>query len=925
MHSSSRGGLLGLAALSTAFLISCGGNTGTGSSTPGGTVAVVSGTPATATISLLAGGLGGATFADGTGTNTRFNHPGGIVVDSHGNTFVADTLNDVIREISPAGVVSTFAGITGIASAIDGKGSAAAFNSPKGLAIDSQDTIYVADYGNQIIRKVTSDGTVTTIAGFAGLGSLLDGNGTSTLFHNPTGIAVDATRNVYVADTANSVIRRITPAGDVTTYAGTGTAGSANGAAAIATFRAPQGVAVDSQGNVYVADTGNYCIRKISTVGEVSTLAGTINSPGSIDGSGSSALFLNPSAIIIDSTDHLVVADGNTLREIDTTGTVTTLAGKATATGTIDGTGSSARFKAIAALAFDNAGTVHVADTGNSLIRSMDSSTAVTTVAGSVSPHGTSQQTGTTDNSTSLARFNVPTGLSVDSAGNVYVADTSNNTIRKITRAGVVSTLAGTAGVAGAANGSASLATFRIPTGTAVNSTTGVVYVADAFNNMIRSISPQGGGVVVGVPAGSSGVTGSADGTGAAATFSAPIGVALDPSGNVYVADAGSSIIRKMTPAGAVSTLAGLAGSTGAADGQGQAARFHSPSGLTVDQTGNVYVADSISNTIRKITPDGTVTTLAGSALNKGAADGLGSAASFNDPVGVALDSAGNVYVADSNNFVVRKITLDGTAADGTVSTVVGTPGVEGVVTGTGGTLGKLYGIAVDSNDMLYVSTENSVLKITLSSLPDVALTATPQTLSLGQSTTLNWWSSANTVSCGASDSWAGSQATSGASLITPATTGTLTYSLTCSNADGGTSKKSVSVTVSAAAPGPTLTLSASPAAITLGQKTVLTWSSANAIACGASGNWAGNEDTSGSVELTPTATGIMTYTLSCSNAAQTAFVTKSTTVTVTAAAASSSTSTSSSSSSGGGAAGLDLLAGLGLLGLLRRSRRAAP
>src|SRR5947209_203745 len=203
-------------------------------------------------------------------------------------------------------------------------------------------------------------------------------------------------------------------------------------------------------------------------------------------------------------------------------------------------------------------------------------------------------------------------------------------------------TLAGQASI-GSADGTGGVARFYVPSGVATDSS-GNVYVADLLNSTIRKITPAG---VVTTLAGLAGVTGSADGTGGAARFYRPTGVATDSSGNVYVADQYNHTIRKITPAGVVTTLAGLAGSYGSADGTGSAARFNGPNGVATDSSGNVYVADTYNNTIRKITPAGVVTTLAGLAVSVGSADGTGSAARFNDPSGVATDSSGNVRVAD--------------------------------------------------------------------------------------------------------------------------------------------------------------------------------------------------------------------------------------------------------------------------------------
>jgi hypothetical protein len=248
------------------------------------------------------------------------------------------------------------------------------------------------------------------------------------------------------------------------------------------------------------------------------------------------------------------------------------------------------------------------------------------------------------------------------------VADSYNETIRKITLAGVVTTLAGSAGVSGSADGTGSAARFSSPGGVATDSG-GNIYVTDAAAT-IRKITPSG---VVTTLAGSASGRGSEVGTGSAASFNRPAGVAADSGGNVYVADTDNSTIRKITPAGVVTTVAGSAGLRGSADGTGSAARFNSPWGVATDSSGNVYVADSRNDTIRKITPAGVVTTLAGSAGFFGSEDGTGSAARFNSPWGVATDSSGNVYVADSGNHTIRKMT-----PAGVVTTLAGLPGLKG-------------------------------------------------------------------------------------------------------------------------------------------------------------------------------------------------------------------------------------------------------
>jgi sugar lactone lactonase YvrE len=321
---------------------------------------------------------------------------------------------------------------------------------------------------------------------------------------------------------------------------------------------------------------------------------------------------------------------------------VITLAGSGDP-GNADGIGEAAQFKSPYGVAVDSTGNVYVADLINYRIRKITPGGTVSTLAGTT--QGYADGTGT------AAKFGSPYGVAVDSAGTVYVADSSNHRIRKITPGGTVSTLAGSGTAGGFAEGSGTAAKFKSPFGVAVDSA-GTVYVADSSNHRIRKITPGDAGTVSTLAG--SGDPGNADGPGTAAQFYQPYGVAVDSAGTVYVADIDNHRIRKITPEGEVTTLAG-SGNPGYAEGSGTAAQFSSPRGVAVDSAGTVYVADSLNHRIRKITPDGTVSTLAGST--QGFADGTGTAAQFNNPTGVAVNSAGTVYVADMGTNRIRKIT----------------------------------------------------------------------------------------------------------------------------------------------------------------------------------------------------------------------------------------------------------------------------
>jgi sugar lactone lactonase YvrE len=312
------------------------------------------------------------------------------------------------------------------------------------------------------------------------------------------------------------------------------------------------------------------------------------------------AQFPSPSCITVDAAGNLYVGDSsiNTIQMISPTGVVSLIAGSTGLGGSTDGTGAGALFHQPGGIIRNSAGNLYVADTGNSTIRQIAPGGIVTTFAGSAANPSYRDGTGT------AAWFNSPVGIGLDAFGNLYVADTKNDVIRKITSAGSVTTFSGSAGVAGSTN---LPARFNSPFGLAVDFSTGIVYVADSDNNTIRKITPFG---AVTTLAGLALSTGSADGTGNVARFNLPEGQATDISGNVYIADTASSTIRKMTPTGTVTTIAGQAGIQGLTDGTGTGSLFNQPEALTVDSTGNIYVADTGNAAIRKITPIGIVTTI---------------------------------------------------------------------------------------------------------------------------------------------------------------------------------------------------------------------------------------------------------------------------------------------------------------------------
>ncbi|MBI1824415.1 MAG: hypothetical protein HYR80_09930 [Nitrospirae bacterium] len=602
----------------------------------------------TGVVTTLAGTAGSIGSTDDTGVAARFYGPIGITSDGT-NLYVSDTENYTVRKIViSTGAVTTLAGTAGSAGSTDGTGSAARFSALTGITTDGTN-LYVTDTSFHTIRKIViSTGEVTTLAGTAISPGSTDGTGSAARFYYPFGITTDGT-NLFVVDTYNNTIRKIViSTGVVTTLAGmAGSPGSTDGTGAAVRFSYPLGTTTDGT-KLYVVDSGNSTIRQIViSTGVVTTLAGTVGSPGSSNGTGTMASFHGPVGISTDGT-NLFVDDSynNTIRQIViSTGVVTTFAGTAGSPGSTDGTGAAARFSYPCGITTDGT-NLYAVDNANSTIRKIVISTGVVTTLA-----GTSDSVGSTDGAGAAARFYYPCGITTDGT-NLYVVDVDNDTIRQIVIAtGVVSTLAGTPGSVGSTNGTGAAARFNLPLEITTDGTS--LYVTDNANSTIRKIVISTG--VVTTLAGTPGSVGSTNGTGASALFKNPNGITTDGI-NLYVADSGNYTIRRIViSTGVVTTLAGSPGSVGSTNGMGAAARFKFPSGITTDGF-SLYVNDRGNNTIRKISiSTGVVTTLAGTAGSVGSTDGTVATALFSNPTGITTDGK-SLFVGDSNNNTVRQI-----------------------------------------------------------------------------------------------------------------------------------------------------------------------------------------------------------------------------------------------------------------------------
>lgn len=606
--------------------------------------------------------------ADGTGAAASFNFMNGATTVG-GYIYVVDVNNHNIRKINIAtGVVTTFAGTTGLDGSTDATGTAASFSLPFGITNDGAN-LYVTDRGNNKIRKIViATGVVTTLAGSGATGTT-DGTGTAATFNQPVGITTDNT-NLYVSELGSNNIRKIViSSGAVTLLAGSGTAGNVDASGPAASFSMPYDLAYDSNGSVlYVADSSNNKIRQIDIASTaVTTLAGSVSGlSGFVNATGTAAKFSTPAGLSLLGGDLYVTEWNNhAVRKIAISSKVVTPVAGTGGSGAIDAIGAAASFNLPHGIANDGT-NLYVVDEGNRKIRKIViSSYAVTTLAGS-------EARSAIDAIGTAATFFDPAGI-VSDGTNLYVADESNHKIRKIEiSSGTVTTFAGT-GSYGAVDATGVAASFGRPYGLVIEG--GNLYVTDRGVQNIRKIvlSTQ---VVSTLAGGSIGTYGSTDAIGPAALFNYPSGITSD-STNLYVADEGNNKIRKIVIATkAVTTFAGT-GIAGATDAAGILAAFKAPSGITTDGS-NLYVSDTGNHKIRKIVISSKeVTTFSGTSLLY--------------PTGIVTDGT-NLFVADTGNHKIRKIVI----GSGAFSTWAGT-GSAGVVDGAGTVASFFYPVGITS------------------------------------------------------------------------------------------------------------------------------------------------------------------------------------------------------------------------------------
>ncbi len=685
------------------------------------------------TISTVAGG--GPVNGPATGPYADIPGASSVVVDASGNTYVAVPAAQEVFKVDTAGNLSVFAGVgysTTNPKQFDGQAATkGSLNFPNGLAIDATGNIYIADTANQLIRKVDTTGIMTTVAGVGTVctpSTAPCGDGgapTSAMFNNPYGVAVDTHSNLYIADSGDNRIRKIS-GGTISTIAGTGVA-CAKGtiacgdgkAATSALLNNPLGVTVDKGGNVVIADSGDHRIRVVIAGGVIDPLVGNgnicnIQSNTCGDGGKSQlAQLTTPWQIFVDATETLYIADApeNRIRKVTSNFIIGSVAGSGVAGfGGDGGAAKTALLDGPRGVFSDGAGKLYIADSGNQRIREVASNAINTTAGGGLGGDGSAATSGI---------LGADHAVATDAAGDLYIADTANNRIRKVTPGnppGNITTVVGTgsAGYSGD-NNAATQATLNGPDGLALDAS-GNIYIADTLNGVVRFVNASSGNITTIAGNGQPCVSGSCGDGGQAtqANITLPTTVALDGSGNIYIADFAANRVRMVNSAGVISTLVDGNGSICASPtapcgdgGLAVNAQLNGPFGVAADTAGNVYIADQGDNRVRVVNA-GVINAYAftGAAGDTGDA-GAAVAATFSSPQYLAVDAKSNVFINSSQYYVIRRVDA-ATASITTIAGHIGNPllyGFGGDGTAANGSYINSFGMTInEATDDLYIA-----------------------------------------------------------------------------------------------------------------------------------------------------------------------------------------------------------------------------
>jgi len=580
----------------------------------------------------------------------------GLAVDSIGDIYLSG--GSRIRKISTKGVITTVVGNSTAGYTGDGeKAIGAELNAAEGIAFDTANNLYIADRGNNRVRKVSSDGNILTVAGNGTAGYSGDGGpATKAQLSSPSFVAVDRTGNLYITDSNNKCIRRVTPSGSIDTVVGS----AARGAGAVE-LNSPTGIAIDDDGALFIADAGANHILRLNPDGNVVRVAGLFSGgySGGYSGDGGSATearITSPQGLAVDHGGNLYFADSlnDRIREVSHSGVIATVAGNGSKGYSGDnGPAAQAQLFDPDAVVIDNAGSVVVADAGNARVRRISRGGLITTVAGT-GKVGYSGDGGPAINAELGGRQPiVGLGLAVDDDGTIYIADWGNDRVRKVTN-GIITTVAGNGRTGYSGDGGPATNAELNPSGIALDRR-GNLYISDMAHHVVRKVTAAG---IITTAAGNGRQGNLGDGGPAVeAQLNSPISVAVDAGGALYIADQASSVIRRVTADGIIITIAGNGTQGYSGDGRRATnASLYISGAIALDSSGNLYVAEV--GRIRKITANHMITTVGGVGACRCYTGDNGPAikAGLWVPKGLALDREGDIYFSDSPDHAVRML-----------------------------------------------------------------------------------------------------------------------------------------------------------------------------------------------------------------------------------------------------------------------------
>ncbi len=686
----------------------------------------------------------------GPATMVSLSDPGGVAVDARGDLFIADTGNNLVEKVTPAGRLSVVAGGGETGPQVSGPATSSELEDPSGVAVDARGDLFIADTGNDVVEKVTPTGRLSVVAGGGEIWPLMPGPATSTELHGPSGVAVNAHGDLFIADTGNDVVEKVTPAGRLSVVAGNGQAGPPTpGPATSSSLDGPEGVAVDAYGDLFIADTLNDVVEEITPTGRLSVVTGeAVNYDLPTPGPATSSELYNPAGVAVDARGDLFIADthNNVVEEVSPAGRLSVVAGVATgvvgeAGPPTPGPATSSRLGFEQGVAADARGQLFIADTSNDVVEDVTPAGRLSVVAGEGDQAGPP-----TPGQATNSELNEPYGVAVDARGDLFIADTGNDVVEKVTAAGRLSVVAGIADQPGPPKrGPADRSKLAGPFKVAVDAR-GDLFISDEGNYDVEEVTASGRlSVVAGDGQPGRPTPGPAIGPGLG---NEPDGVAVNSRGDLFIAEYGNAVVEEVNTTGRLSVVAGVVDQSGPPiAGPATSSELESPSGVAVDARGDLFIADEGNDVVEEVNPSGMLSVVAGVVGKFGPpTPGPATSSELESPSGVAVDARGDLFIADEGNDVVEEVN-----PSGMLSVVAGVIGKHGPPTPGPATSSDLYdpqAVSIDTaGDLFIADTNNNDIEKVRLTVTHVAARPTTTTTATTTTTTTNSQTSSGTLS----------------------------------------------------------------------------------------------------------------------------------------------------------------------------------